>query len=234
MNKQALALVVNFFVFLSFPATAEESDLSKAVFAADERQMAIEDRSFRGLGVVTNALSGWGIAYHQSLASQRRIWTELVYTGEMYFFEAGISKSSEPVLTRSTQKNKFELLVGVDEIFHATSNKYWGFVVGLGAGLARREFQIKSFGPLCSWICGYDTAPFSEKAMTDSYALLQARLGLIWLDVKVLGLRGDGAFLISPQLARYPQIQSKLESEGHLTKEATSQSPFHAEAIVQF
>ena len=207
MKSQIFVLLTILLLFVESKVFAEmpfenEDPIAQAVFAGDLRGEKSENKDQNGIGVVMQGARGWGLVYSRNTSPNRFAWLEGTYASDTDVFLEPYGPSTQVAKVDIFEKSRMQIIAGLDQVVHLNRNNYWGFILGLGVGLNRSEYQSKYYRELCTFFCGYDRRSPVEKNEIDLFGFISARLGIAFLDTQVWGLKGDMKIILMPVLAR--------------------------------
>lgn len=176
--------------------------IEQAVFANDPRITMPQAVGTRTVGVVALGPAGWGVAYSQVLQQDRNAWAQANYTPSTYIFVDHSKYIADYGYAQLQETSRMQVMAGVDETFHVTKNKYWGFILGLSAGINQSKYEETYYPRMCTWYCGFDPNNPSTKNATDTYGFLGGRIGIAIRETKIMGVKGDMVITLNPILRR--------------------------------
>jgi hypothetical protein len=197
---------------------AQDDLVAQAVFANDPRVTAPKGSGSKSVGIVMEGLSGFGLIYNQTISQDRSAWLHVKYRPENYMMLERFEPSKKMAAAFGLEKNREVILLGVDQTFHPTQNKYWGFVLGLGVGLARAEYEVRYHPQLCSFFCGFNGNSYVQTNPVDTYALIASRIGVAIRETRIWGAKGDLVISINPQFSRFPDHVQFIGPDGREVK----------------
>ena len=181
-----------------------EYDLNKAIFATSN-DIKVEN-NHKSLGLAGNMSNGGlGLSFHQFISSDKRIFSVLTYDAKSLVIPKTITPSDQVAYTEIYEKDRFRFSLGADQLVHVTSNKFWGFFVGLSAAVNHSRYEAKYYRQLCTFFCGFDRNSPTQKDHTDFFGSVMGRLGVTTLKTKIWGVTGDLSISATPILKRWPQ-----------------------------
>lgn len=181
------------FILLSYSLSvfAKEDIFKEAVFSTTSKETTVESEKRELIGVIGTGLGGYGISYSRFFKNDINLWTTAYFQKDYYLHLDTFVPNTEIAHIEARELNRKEITVGVQKTFHLTSNKYWGVFGGLGFGLGQREYESKYYRPLCTFYCGIDPNPISEKNETHSYATGLGRAGINWHQIQIFNMMAD-------------------------------------------
>ena len=120
-----------------------EDNVSQAVFSDN---IQIEDTELaytHGIGFVTTGVTntGAGLIYQRRLSRDRYFWADAAFFPNEHVFLEEYKPTKSVAYADVNERNRFFIMFGLDQIFHATQNKYWGFLIGSGIGYEQVDYS---------------------------------------------------------------------------------------------
>jgi len=211
-------LIFSFLTLIALNAAAlaetAADPIEQAVFASDPRITMPQSVGTRTVGVVSMNLGGWGVAYSQVLQQDRNAWVQANYSPKTYVFVDHREPTPNYGYAELFETSRVQIMAGVDETFHVTKNKYWGFILGASLGVNQSKYEETYYPRKCTWFCGFDPNNPSTKNTTDTYAFLGGRVGVAIRETKIMGVKGDLVIALNPLLTRAGENHKFLTPEG--------------------
>jgi hypothetical protein len=199
-------LIFSFLTLIALNAAAlaetATDPIEQAVFASDPRITMPQSVGTRTVGVVALNLGGWGVAYSQVLQQDRNAWVQANTSPKEYLIVDHSEEIPNYGFAQLFETSRVQIMAGVDETFHATNNKYWGFILGASLGVNQSKYEETYYPKLCTWYCGFDPKNPTTKNSTDTYAFLGGRMGVAIRETKIMGVKGDLVIALNPILTR--------------------------------
>lgn len=213
MTKLKLRHLLLVFIFVSSTAHANEeatttsqNDIIETATFSNNLQLPTPPSMGQvSVGIFNQDAGGWGLIFGKALTNERDLWIFGSYRPKSYLMTEDFSPTPQVAAVDLNESNRLQLLVGIDQMFHLTKNKRWGFIGGLGVGLGRSVYEAKYYRQLCTFYCGFDPSNPKIQKDVDLYAQIIGRIGVGLRDRDVWGVKGRLNFLLGPTLARTPK-----------------------------
>jgi hypothetical protein len=189
-----------------------------------------------GIGLVSAGLTnaGTGLIYQRNSAIDRYFWIEAVYSQKGHVFLEDYKPTKSVAYADINERNRLFIMLGMDQIIHATQNKYWGFLIGSGIGYEQVDYSGIYYTESCGYFfCGYDKKSAFEVQQNDRHLFIPLRVGVSILDTQIWNLKGNLNISVQGKLARYPQDFKFIAPDGSQRSPMFS-NKFFIEAIVLF
>ncbi len=183
---------------------AEQDPIQQAVFATDSRPVRAQLLR-EALGLLNEAGNVWGLAYSREISERLHLWANAALGEEQIIFLDHFSETRTQVVSRSKETRRVQLSAGVEQVFHLSSNRNWGILLGAGMGWRKSEYWARSHPKFCTSYCGFRMGEFTDITHTDSFFFAKGRLGVAAMDTVVAGVTGDVKLIFSPTLMRQGQ-----------------------------
>lgn len=206
--------------------------IEQAIFAESLKSEQVQDSNQQKLGVLVEGVNGMGIVYSRQMQSRRTAWSKISYASSHPVFLKDYAPTSDVANVEVKENKRFQLILGLDQIFHLTQNKYWGVVLGVGVGVNYSEYSSTYYPQLCTFFCGYDPNRPTEKNDTDFYSFLSGTIGVAFFETQVLGLKGDFKIALNPIIGRTGEFYFSSPSGRQF--EALNTVPYSFEVAVRF
>lgn len=218
-----LSLLVVLVASLNMAFGAEQDDLvSQAVFTETPQVSAAKKDNQRRVGLLITGMGGTGAVYEQALPENRSFWSNIYFQDESPLFVEKFSPSQQMAAAFMREANRQEVALGIDQTFHLTENKYWGFVLGAGIAVRRSEYESKYYPEVCSSgflkFCGFDLSKPTQRNQTDLFMKAIGRLGVTFREIDVLGTKANIVISLAPELIRFSERPKFIGPDGREVK----------------
>lgn len=211
-----------FFLAILWMATAivcaeevsQDDPVNDAVFASGPKLDVEVTRSHaRYVGLLQSGLNDYGISYVQNILPKTKFWSRMTY-GDQNYGSITDSSVGSNMMVEVKEKGRAQIVFGVDQVIHLTSNKSWGFILGLGAGYRQSQYEAQFYPKVCTPWCGYSLSQSESRTQRDQFLFLENRIGLTFLNINVANLKGVLNIMGSNYFLRTPESVELVDQNG--------------------
>lgn len=234
MKFVTLLIGLNILIFSARAESTEETEsdlIDHAVFAEDSRQLTLKQEGRQTFGLLVQDFSGLGLIYNRGVGNDRNLWASVAYKSNSQIFLEEFQATSEVANAEVEQKYQAQLMVGIDQTVHLTTNKYWGVILGLGVGVSRAEYESSYYRQLCGLFCGFDPSSAQRREDVHTHGFLLGRVGVAFRKTRLFGTDGDIAVTIAPVLASTNEL--RLTGPDRRVLNSEKLTPWYIEATIE-
>lgn len=141
-----------------------------------------------GVGVMVPLLNGQGALLERRVSQNVWAWSHLTFQEQL----SGSYNETETGRVDFSERNRFELSLGVDRLFSIPGFRRWAGVLGLGAGVRRSEVRSSKMDSICKPRCNlYLVSSEVVDAATETAAIGLLRAGIRVREMFIFGERTE-------------------------------------------